>query len=212
MIRSSRNWQLLRALAMCIRLITPHQLSSWWGVPVANAKRDLRRLESGGLATEITIRARKLPEVTGPFYRWSPGDPAPHFGKLSYQAKERFRGLPPCLMAAYIPTRLTLSQFGVSHRQKIKRTHCTHEIGVSESYLYFFKRWPRLTERCWRGEDLYAHERGPGEKVEDSHLVHPTTGRVMLAIEYAGSYPTSRFRELHETFSAPIRQTPYLMF
>ncbi len=205
MVCSTRKRLLLWALANSIRLITPRQLARWWGVSTSNARRDLRRLASAGFTQEITIRARRLPAFNKPLYRWYPGSPEPDFGKLSYQAKARFRDLPPITEGAFLPTRLTLGEFAVHRQMKLKHGQSTHEVGLTEAYLYSYKNWPRLTVRCWRGEDSYACERVPGEKIEDAHFVHPKTGRVLLAIEYAGTYPKSRFQELHES----LQNTPY---
>ncbi|MCC7339276.1 MAG: hypothetical protein IT422_29640 [Pirellulaceae bacterium] len=137
--------------------------------------------------------------------QWKPGDHQPNFGAISYQAKERNRGLAPVMMAAYTPTNQTLSQFAVRRHAKLKSSQATHELGLTEAYLFAVKRWPRLTRKCWRGENLYANERAHGEKVEDAHLVHPTKLHVMLAIEYAGTYHKSRFEALHEA----LKHNPY---
>ncbi len=205
MLYSERNWQLLQAMATGIRLLAPHQLARWWGVPITNAKRSLRELCDSGFLKETIVRARRLPPITQPLLQWKPTQPTPNFGALSYQAKERFRELAPVLFAAYTPTTRALSQFTVRHHAKLRRSQATHELGVTESYLYALTRWPRLTQRCWRGENLYARDRGHGEKVEDAHFVNPQTGKVMLAIEYAGTYHKHRFETLHEA----LKHNPY---
>ncbi len=198
----SRDWQLLRSLATGIRIIAPHQLAFWWGVPIGNARRSLRQLEQRGLVSELTVLARRLPPISQPMLRWNPGGSMPDFGKLSYVAKKRFRQLAPKPVKAFVPTPITLAQFTNRRSVKIKRTQATHELGVTEAYLFMQRRWPRLVQRCWRGEDQYSASRQHGEKVEDAQLVHPRTGKLMLAIEYAGTYPEHRFADLHTALQA----------
>lgn len=205
MFSSSRSWQLLKALSTSIRLITARQLARWWAVPVSSAQRTLSAFADAEFLNEVSVRCRRLPAIQEPMLRWYLGDPEPDYGRLSYIAKQRFRDFPPRLSRVYLPTRKTLSQFAIRGNANIKVAQATHEVGLTEAYLYAHMRWPRLTESCWRGENLFASTRGHGEKVEDAHFVHPKTQVVMLAIEYAGTYPKHRFQALHEALNA----TPY---
>lgn len=197
MLHSAPRWQLLRALSTSIRLITGRQLARWWAVSASNARRTLRALTDAGFLNEVSVRCRQLPSIQQPMLRWYPGEPEPNFGKLSYVAKKRFREFPPQLTRVYVPTRKTLSQFAIQGNAKIKLAQATHEVGLTEAYLYAHTRWPRFTETCWRGENLFAGTRGHGEKIEDAHFVHPKSLEIMLAVEYAGTYPKTRFEALH---------------
>jgi len=194
---SSRNWQLLRATATSIRVIAPHQLARWWGTSVSSARRSLKALAAGNFLHEVQVRARRIPPIESPLLRWSPGDPNPHFGKLSYQAKDRFRTIPPIQTTAYHCTKTTLAQFSVPGQVGIKRSQASHDLGLTEAYLYALQRWPLFTQRCWVGENVYSNQRGHGEKVEDAQFVNPHTGEVLIAVEYAGTYPPERFEALH---------------
>ncbi len=197
MLLNPRNWQLLKASATGIRLIAPYQIARWWGVSQSSARRTLKALTAADFLEEVEVRARKIPPMRSPLLRWTPGDPTPHFGKLSYQAKERFRTIAPIQMTAYCSTRVARSQFSVPGAARIKRSQASHELGVTEAYLYAVQRWPRFTLRCWVGEDVYSNQRGHGEKVEDAHFANPRTGEVLIAVEYAGTYPPERFEALH---------------
>lgn len=205
MICSPRKWQLLRALSQSIRLITSYQLARWWDVPSANASRALRDLVQDGLLDETRVLARRIPPIESPMFCWSPGQKTPNFGKLSYIAKNRFRRAPPITTSAFVATNVTLAQFTDQRAMRLKRTQSTHDLGVTEAYLYALRRWPLLTKCCWIGENLYSRDRGFGKKVEDAHFIHPKNGEVILAIEFAGTYPKVRFEALHEA----LKQKPY---
>ena len=102
-------------------------------------------------------------------------------------------------------TNLTHAQFADRRAVKLKRSQSTHDLGVTEAFLFAVRRWPLFTQRCWIVESLFSNERGFGEKVEDAHFVHPRSGEVIIAVEFAGTYPKSRFEALHEA----LKQKPY---
>ena len=192
-------------MSQSIRLITPHQLAGWWDVPTTNALRSLKMLTNSGFLEETRVLAKRLPLIEKPLCCWSPGKPLPNFGKLSYIAKRRFRETPPVISTAFMATNLTHAQFADRRAVKLKRSQSTHDLGVTEAFLFAVRRWPLFTQRCWIGESLFSNERGFGEKVEDAHFVHPRSGEVIIAVEFAGTYPKSRFEALHEA----LKQKPY---
>lgn len=192
-----RSWQLLKTTARGVRLIAPHQLARWWGVSPSSARRTLKALAAANFLQEVQVRARKIPPIDSPILRWRPGDPPPHFGKLSYRAKDRFRTIPPIQMTAYCCTKVVLAQFSVPGQGRIKQSQASHELGVTEAYLYAVQRWPLFTQNCWVGENVYSNQRRHGEKVEDAHFISHRTGEVLIAVEYAGTYPPERFEALH---------------
>ena len=192
-------------MSQSIRRITSHQLASWWDVPTTNALRSLKLLTKSGFLVEIRVLARRLPPIEQPLCCWSPGQPIPNFGKLSYIAKKRFRETPPVISTAFMATNLTHAQFTNCRTVRLKRSESTHDLGVTEAFLFAVRRWPLFTQRCWIGENLFSSERGFCEKVEDAHLVHPRSGDVVLAIEFAGTYPKARFVALHDA----LKQKPY---
>ena len=95
--------------------------------------------------------------------------------------------------------------FALPPRPHLKLRQATHDLGVTETFFYCQRQWPNLE---FVGEDIFSSDRGHGEGVEDAQLV--SNGRMVAAIEYAGSYRKQRVKHFHDHVSE--RQLPYHLF
>jgi hypothetical protein len=184
--------------------------ADFWKVARRNANRRLARLARDGWLEPQKLLYRPTPPITAPVFRWSPGDPLPPLTKLDYLAHTRFADIPVQMGTAYLATRKTCAYFGCSARSPLKPYQHTHDARVTQTYLYFHNRWPRLTRDCFVGEALFCRNRGHAEKVEDAQLVDRRTGRPFLVVEVLGAYPVERLKALHDEMTA--RNLPYMYF
>ena len=189
---------LLFALCFAVRFLSFEQVArQWWRGDRANMRRSLRPLVSSGLLCSTTVLSRSLPALEAPVSVWSPGEPAPEFGKIAYRLKRRWSGRAPKRTAIYLATARAARLLGGRASGRVKnRTQAQHDLALAEVYLWFLNQEPELAD-CWRGEDHFLSEqRRRREKLPDACLVDPN-GLPFLLIEQGGGYDKARVREFH---------------
>lgn len=201
---------LLHALACQVRVISHFQVIRWLAATGGEEKRVIAPLLRENLLEALRLHVRKIKPPSRPLAVWRPGEPCPDAGRISYLAKKRYRRAPVTAVTAYVPTARLLDLFGVPPRKPFRRGSADHDLGVTEMWLYAYKRWPKVTHRCWEGEDLYGTERLKYEKVEDARLVHPHSKEPWVVFEYAGAYRKDRVQAFHSDLEE--RGLPYWMF
>lgn len=201
-----RDREILLALAQKVRLLSLRQLADhWWSGELANTRRRLRVLTHAGLVRRITVSARTLPPIEKPVVAWQPGQPAPPYGEVSYQLRERWTRRAVRPTTAYIVTDRAAQLFGGKARGELKHSlQATHDLGVAAVWLCLRQQAPAWAQ-AWRGEDQLAHTRR-GEKLPDAFIVDDTN-EVAWVIEFGGSYDASRVQEFHEDCAG--RDLPY---
>ena len=192
-----RDRQLLHALVFAVRFFVVRQVAELWRADLANVRKRMKKLIAAGFIETRTICAQPIPPIRSPLCRWKPGQEIPLPGQVAYAAKKRFRNRTPRSMTALKASTRTLHLFGCATRARLKTYQHTHDLGLSETYVFFYNRWPRLTHH-WIGEDAYAAVLGHGQEVEDAQLLHPRSRVTMLAIEYTGHYRRDRVASLIE--------------
>jgi hypothetical protein len=158
----------------------------------------MQKLAEHGLVAAIQVFAQSPPDVTHPLCTWSPGEPLPHAGRISYRAKKRYRNKTPKHMTAYVPTNRALRLYGVSARGandrpavRFKPAQTSHDLGLSAVFTEHHSRWPADS---FIGEDLFE-KRGHGEKVEDALVLGPER-EPLLAIDFLAQYGPARITAL----------------
>jgi hypothetical protein len=177
---------------------TASQVAQLWQADVANTRRRLRKLTHAGLIERTWIIAQPPPEgLDAPLCSWQVGERLPDAGRVSWAARLRYGRRPLKNMAAYFATANTRTWFGQSAPPAWKPHQASHDLAVSQLYVVYALRWPRVA-RLWQGEDLLAPDRGFQEMVEDALIVRE---RPLLGLE-VGAYRADRFRARFHSFAA----------
>ena len=208
-IASLSNQAILRTLAVAVRFLTLEQLMRLRGCDRRSAREFGKRMVERGLVEQVRLLAEPI-DVCGPLASWKPGEPPPDATAISRAAISRYHNSSLREMVAFTATGRTCQHFGMPQRPPLKCYQQTHDLGLSETFLYFWSRWPRVTSGCWLGEDAYRHQRGYGEKIEDARIRHRRTGDTLLIIEFMGKYKTCRVADFIAHVTA--RQIPFLCF
>jgi hypothetical protein len=191
---AGRTGQVVKTLATKVRVMTLEQVAENWFSDLArpkNAAREgLHRAEKEGLLVTAWGMAHPTVPLPGPLYRYEANDrtPPPLFGRLSWEARRRFRKAP--VRTLYVTAaKLGKAAFGQSPGRRSGRTsELTHDIHVAEVYLRFLKL-DSEREREWRGED---HLQGS--------VIRPDAVIGDTAIDFIGKYSASKIESLHRQY------------
>ena len=193
---TSRDLEIVEALALKVRLFNQRQVAeNWWVGDLANTRRGLRRLESVGLLARATVSARSLPELKSPLASWSPGETPFDFAAMGYRCQLRWknRRVHPCTV--WIATQRAAQAYGGVRRGEVTQPlQATHDLGVAAVWLRLREVAPAWAE-AWHGEDLMASTRR-GEKLPDAFVLDED-GNTKWVIEFAGSYDAERVQAFH---------------
>jgi hypothetical protein len=206
---NDRDRLTLHNLAIAVRFLSVQQLARLRDCSNQTAFRLAKRLVANGWAKHVRLLAQPI-EICGPLAQWKPGFASPNAALISRAANSRYRNVPMQEVEAVTATNRTLRHFGLDSRTPLKRFQQTHDLGLSETFVHFWRRWPRLTHRCWIGEDCYRSSRGRGEKVEDAQLRSPHTGETLLVVEFTGKYKATRVTQFIEDVVA--RKLPFVCY
>jgi hypothetical protein len=206
---NARDRLTIHNLAIAVRFLSVQQLARLRECSVQTAFRLAKRLVTNGWAKRIRLLAQPI-EIGAPLATWKPGLATPDATLISKAAILRYRNVPMQVVEAVTATNRTLQHFGLESRIPPKRFQQTHDLGLSETFVHFWRRWPKLTHRCWIGEDYYRSSRGRGEKVEDAQLRRPCSGETLLVVEFTGKYKATRVTEFINDVVA--RQLPFVCY
>ena len=205
-----RDQEILRTLALKVRMLSLDQLvQTWWKATAtgkANARRRLAALVANKLVRLAHVQARPLPELSAPVSAWKPGQSEPHFGAIAWQLQSRWRW-PPRRTSVYVATQKTANQYGGRLRGTIRHDlQVTHDLGVAQVYLQLLSTNPKAAKQ-WVGEDVLrlTHRR---EKLPDAVIASPSVGSdIRLVIEFGGAYNARRVQRFHNHCAA--QHLPY---
>jgi hypothetical protein len=205
---SERDREILRDLTTRIRVLTFGQLAGNFWPPGesgrVNARRRLVELVSRGLLERVQVVSHPLLELESPVVAWQPGMPPPDAGVISHRLVSRWQ-TEPREMTVYLAGRRAIALFGAKALGEIKnRYQVTHDLHVSEVYLYFRRTAPELA-RAWVGEEILAPSR-KDQKLPDA-ILHDAEGEPRLVVEFGGKYPARRVTAFHDDCEA--RGLPY---
>lgn len=197
----TRDDDILRTLALRLRLLSLDQVAAGWWEPgergLVNARRRLAMLVAVGLLRKLRVQVRPLPALDGPALVWRPSDPEPDFGAVAWCLQSRWQE-PPRSTTVYIATRRGANQYGGRQRGELRREfQATHDLGVSAIYL----RLRAISGReanDWIGEDVLAPHRR-GEKLPDAVLAEEPEAPPRMVLEFGGAYDAGRVRRFHES-------------
>ena len=206
---TDRDREILRALAVFVRLLSQRQIAEFWfSDDKANARRRLAQLAAENLVTQLAVRARPLPPIEEPIVKWQPGDPNPDFAGVAYRLRSRWLHRPVKTHQAYIATEQASRMLGGRGQGELKNGfQATHDLGVAQVWLQLAESSPAWAN-AWRGEDVMAHTRR-GQKLPDGFIVNKQ-GEVVCVIEFGGAYDQRRVQEFHD--DCRDRSLPYRMW
>lgn len=217
-----RDQEILRTLALKVRLLSLAQLAAaWWSdssSATTSARRRMNQLTRLGLITALKVLARPVPHITAPLVRWRPAEPAPDFGALAWTLQSRWTEQPRDT-TVYVATAKAAHYFGGYAQGVLKHAYqATHDLGVAAVYLHFRAEAPASAAE-WVGEDVIRRtrrapspaspgrgRRRPTDKLPDAVLGQSPT-RPRLVIEFGGAYPATRVKHFHDDCQS--RGLPY---
>lgn len=192
----------LQTLTSRVPLLSLGQLARTW-FPAAEAAHALGQLCGSGWLKRLAVNAHPELALEAPLAVWSPGDPAPRFGKISHRNRERWRAEPE-RTTVFVATEQAASVYG-GRAGKAKPLHVSHDIGLGAVYLRLLTERPE-DAAAWLSESELAPER-EDDVLPDAVLRSPA-GELARVIEFVGSsYTAARLEELYldcETRRVPI--------
>lgn len=208
MILVDRDQEILRTLALKVRLLSLAQLAAaWWPdspAAISTTRRRMNQLTGLGLVAALKVLARPVPEVTAPVACWRPSEPPPHFGALAWTLQSRWTEQPR-QTTVYVATRKAAHFFGGYAHGTLKHDYqATHDLGVAAVYLHFRAEAPSSAAE-WVGEDV-LRRLSRRHKLPDAVLGQSPT-RPRLIIEFGGAYHAARVRHFHDDCQS--RGLPY---
>ena len=206
---TTRDEELLKALALKVRLFSLRQIATqWWNGELANTRRRLRQLVQIELLLSAQVLARPILNLDGPVIDWKPGDAAPDCGQIAYAFQTRIRRIPVRTTGVFLATERSARLFGGRCRGELAHpAQATHDLGVSAVWLHLAVHAPHRA-MAWVGEDLLAHTRS-GQKCPDAFIIDETNA-VQNVIEFGGDYDRERIQSFHD--DCVERVLPYQMW
>lgn len=205
-----RDQNLVRALALDVRLATPDQVRRGWGWPpsdsgLRNCRQRLRKLVDAGLLRATMVPSTPMLDLKEPVVVWEPGDPTPDFDAASHALKSRWADLEEVPMRVYMTTPQGASAFGGKGRIGYsKLAQATHDLHVTELYIRIREESPDLAGD-WVGEDIIAGELKKYEKLADAEI-RDDQGTTVLYLEFGGRYDAREVKKKHDYFAGePLR-------
>ena len=193
--------QILRALANDVRVLSLTQVArTWWSDTKwgrSRAKASMTELDARNWLQIHRSLARPIVELHKPLLSWSPSDASPGFEELSRTLHRR--AVQAASMTSFIfASARTVAMFGLGRALSVKLTQMTHDLHVSEVYLWHRKNG--LSARNWLSEDRLPRD-WPLRARPDAVLTSDDA-KIQCGIEYGGDYPAKRLEELHEGLSS----------
>jgi len=201
---TDRDQAILETLLHKVRCLTVEQVArTWWSGtrhPKQNARRRLQKLEEAQLVQRFTIVSHPEIELDSPLLRWTPDDPDPELGALSYQVQNRWRDEYRPVQAV-IATDKASRLFGGCGGRHPRSSEETHDVHLASVYLFYLISHPELAA-TWLHEDI--EETKPGQKIPDAIMGSDDS---RTAVEFAGKYSKEKLLEFHEY--CRIQSLPY---
>lgn len=204
-----RDWEILDALSLRIRMLSLPQIArTWWtGAvdPQSAARERLDRLVGRGWLLRTRALVQQLSPIAAPQVVWSSGQWVPEFGPISWRLRQRWAG-PASIVTVYRATSQTARRFGGQRRDHIARPfQMAHDIGTAEMFLAVRRQRPELVRR-WIDEDRLAPFRR-GQKLPDAVIADSPSAPIELVLEFGAGYSKQRLAAFHRDNEA--RGLPY---
>ena|ERR1051326_870460 len=190
-----------------ILLATASQISrTWWVIsrsPYTCAYYRLEALVHAGFLVRVQVRTHPELILDRPVWSWTPGNPTPPFGRLSYQLRTRWTE-PPRPTTVYVASESAARRYAGAGGLLPRPLQVRHDLHVAAIYLRLLRDRPEEAAN-WVSESVLAPLRR-GQKLPDAEI-HDAHGRPIKVIEFGGSYSPERLQKVHA--DCERRQLPY---
>jgi hypothetical protein len=194
---SPHEQQIVRALADSIRVLSLNQIARiWWSESRSGrsrAKASMASLVDDGWLHMQRVLSRSIVSPTRPLIDWQLGDERPDFGAAVRVLHQRAM-TDAKLITVVFATSSTITLLGKGRVPTIRLTQMTHDLSLSELFLYYRKRGLPLNR--WVSEDRLPSDWPIPERPDA--VLRDESGQVVRAVEYGGDYPASRLLALHD--------------
>lgn len=198
-VRTERDHQILEALARKVRIMSLPQIAgAWWATlesPEQHARARLLDLYNAGFVGCLDLLSVPLIELSEPVATWSPGEPAPNPGAVSWRLVSRWPKLDPVRVTIFHATEATHNQYGGARTPRLpKADQVAHDLHVAQLYLAFLRERTEEAAR-WIGEDA---RRLSGFWLKDPDAVIDLgDARPPHVVEFGGRYDAERVEAFH---------------
>ena len=201
------QWELLEAMARKMEVISEAQITRWLDASTKTVERLLSEWEARDWIRRRTPVFRACP-LLGPLWHYCRHRGcAPDYRALVRRIEARHREVAPRQQPVRMATPKLCALFATEIAPQPHPQHTSHDVGLSEAYLWLRQVHPKLAAR-WQGERTFV--RGFGEVKEDA-ILHDAFGEPRLAIDFLGAnYGVRRIERLHRELSQ--RNLSYLFF
>lgn len=195
---TSRDLDIVEALAAKVRLLSTAQVArGWWGAASgreARARARLRLLRRAGLVDAYLVNVHPPPGLSGPAFRWAPGEDGPDPEAVSGRLRGRWtEAARPT--AVYAASPLAANLFGCSGDGLPGLTHRDHDLLLGEVFVAYLRDAPGDARR-WLGEAALP-KAGRSVKDPDAFILDES-GEPARIVESGGKYDPGRVEAFHE--------------
>lgn len=195
---TTRDLDIVEALAAKVRLLTTSQVArGWWGPGTSrehDARTRLRRLARAGLLCSYRVNLHPLWELGGPVVRWGPGDPDPDAEAAARVLQARWTE-PARPTTVYAASPAAASLFGCSGGGLPDLTHRDHDLLLGQVFVTYLRTEPDAARR-WVGE---AARPKAGYRIKDPDaFLLDEAGDTLRVVESGGKYDAARVAAFHE--------------
>jgi len=196
MFITDRDSKIIQTLGLKVRVMSFNQIASlWWNNTVSGrilAKNRLKLLVQYNFLNCLYVNAHPMLKIKGPIFSWMPGDTEPDSKSLSNFLFKRL-SKQPNMTTVYTLSRKSKNMIG-SGAKPFNPLHATHDIHVSEVYLFLLKNDIESAE-AWISEDMIT-KRGKG-LVDPDAVLNYSSLRPKLFVEFCGKYDAKRIDHFH---------------
>ena len=199
---TSRDTDILEALALKVRVLTDKQLAAgWWGdeQAVDAVHAAMQPLCQLGLVECLEVLAHPIIPISPPAFSWKDGDPEPgdKIRLLAEQFQSRWTPT-EVSFTVYVATKAGANLIGSHIPERPKNAQWTHDIHVGEIYTAMKRTNTPDQMRKVIGEGAVPKLGFEIDGMKDPDLFEVDEhGQAVMVIEFAGSYDEKHLRQLH---------------
>lgn len=196
---------ILRALAVQIRIVSLDQVARGWFPAATNAKAEamaaLCRLEHCDLICRRLVEAHPVIPLPRPMFIWKPTESDPSddvLEEIAAKSSDRWSDDDAPVEVYYASCKATRLFGAFSDVRRAKHCEATHDLHLSEVFLRYREKTPRLAE-SWRGESAFPKFgfEFKGMKDPDAFLLDARFAACRV-IEFSGKYSVDHLRQFHQ--------------
>ncbi|RIK85627.1 MAG: hypothetical protein DCC67_03645 [Planctomycetota bacterium] len=193
---TERDLGILRALSLCVRVLSLEQVARvWWSSDADAARWRLRAFVDQDLLLARRFLGVQLGPLPSPLAVWQPGVMRPDFGPIAWTLETRWSAAPQRTVIYYAARRVSQLFGGVRTGRIARPFQVAHDLAVAEMFFAVCRRRIEV-DRLWVDEDRLAPFRR-GEKLPDAILAPAPYALPSLVLELGGRYGKRRLQAFH---------------